>query len=229
MTESDYRDLLVAIAGSGGALTGLLFVALSVAPRRDPARGPRIIQQVRAAAALLAFTNALAVSLFGLVPQTNVGYPSMVLGVIGIFFTAASMRSIASSPATQRQQRGQLGLITLLLLIFGTELVAGIFAVARPGASNPAEIIGYALVTSLLVGISRAWELVGDIETGLTASLATLTGRRYAAGGAVAGTPETTPGQAVGPAAAEGPASAADGPASAADPPHGSGNLPPEP
>src|SRR5260370_38005632 len=99
MAHADFRELLVAIAGSAGALTGLLFVALSVTPRRDPALAPRIIQQVRAAAALLAFTNALAVSLFGLVPQGNIGYPSIVLGVIGIFFTAASMRSVASSPA----------------------------------------------------------------------------------------------------------------------------------
>jgi hypothetical protein len=213
MTQSDYRDLLVAIAGSGGALTGLLFVALSVAPRRDLARGPRIIQQIRAAAALLAFTNALAVSLFGLVPQTNVGYPSMVLGVIGILFTAASIRSIASSPATQRQQLSQLGLITLLLMIFGTELVAGIFAIARPAASNPPEIIGYALVASLLAGISRAWELVGDIETGLAASIATLTGHRNPEGG---------------PAGAEGGPAGTDGPASAAGPAPTAGNPPPE-
>ncbi len=102
MTHADYRDMLVAIAGAAGALTGLLFVALPVAPRRDPTPGPRIIRQVRAGAALLAFTNAVAVSLFGLVPQTNVGYPSVTLGVIGLFFTAASIRSVASSGATHR-------------------------------------------------------------------------------------------------------------------------------
>jgi hypothetical protein len=172
--------MLAAIAGTSGALTGLLFVALSVVRRRDPALGPRIIQQIRAAAALLAFTNALAVSLFGLVPGTNVGYPSVALGVIGLVFTAASMRSIAASAAAARVKQGQLSLIGLLLLIFGTEFVAGILALANPAASDPPDIIGYALVTSLLVGISRAWELVGDIDTGLTASLAVLTGHRLA-------------------------------------------------
>jgi hypothetical protein len=116
-----------------------LFVALSVAPRRDLATGPRIIRQVRAGAALLAFTNAVAVSLFGLVPQTNIGYPSVTLGVIGLFFTAASIRSVAASGAAARQQRAQLGLITLLLLIFGTELLAGIAAIADPAGSNPPE------------------------------------------------------------------------------------------
>jgi hypothetical protein len=180
MAPADYREMLAAIAGTSGALTGLLFVALSVAPRRDPAQGPQTIRRVRAGAALLAFTNAVAVSLFGLVPGTNVGYPSVTLGVIGLFFTAASIRSVVSSGATSGQLRAQVGLITLLLLIFGTELIAGIVAIANPKGSNPPEIIGYALVASVLVGIGRAWELVGDIDTGLAASLTVLTGHRLA-------------------------------------------------
>jgi hypothetical protein len=167
--------MLVAIAGSAGALTGLLFVALSVAPRRERDVGPRVIRQTRAAAALLAFSNALAVSLFSLVPGTNVGYPSIALGVIGIAFTAAAMRSILTSPATASQKRSQLSLITLLLLIFGTELIAGIAALTGP-ISSPPDAIGYALVASLILGISRAWELVGDIDTGLMASIVALTG-----------------------------------------------------
>jgi hypothetical protein len=75
-----YRDMLVAIATTAGALTGLLFVALSVAPRRERDLGPQVIRQIRAAAALLAFSKGLAVSLFSLVPGTNVGYPSLALG-----------------------------------------------------------------------------------------------------------------------------------------------------
>jgi hypothetical protein len=172
----DYSDMLVAIATTAGALTGLLFVALSVAPRRQRDLGPLVIRQVRAAAALLAFSNALSVSLFSLVPGTNVGYPSAVLGVIGIAFTAAAMRSVIASPATADQKRGQVSLINLLLLIFGTELIAGIVAVTRP-VDKPPVLIGYALVASLIVGISRAWELVGDIDTGLMASIAALSGR----------------------------------------------------
>jgi hypothetical protein len=167
--------MLVAIATTAGALTGLLFVALSVAPRQRRDLGPRVVRQIRAAAALLAFSNALSVSLFSLVPGTNVGYPSIALGVIGIAFTAAAMRSIMTGPATRAVKNGQLSLITLLLLIFGTELIGGIIALTQP-ISNPPDSIGYALVASLIVGISRAWELVGDVDTGLMASIAALIG-----------------------------------------------------
>jgi hypothetical protein len=166
---------MAAIAASAASLTGLLFVALSVAPRRDKQEGPAIVQEVRAAAALLAFVNALAVALFSLVPNTNIGYPAAILGVIGLLFTAASLRSIFASRATMGLRRRQTGLIILLLLIFGTELVNGVAAVARPHAVNPVEIISYALVTSVLVGIARAWELVGDRDTGIVASIAILT------------------------------------------------------
>jgi hypothetical protein len=172
-----YRDLFAAVAATAGSLTGLLFVALSVGAGRGEAAGPPAIQQVRAAAALLAFSNAMAVSLFSIVPGTNPGYPATVLGVIGILFTAAAIRSIRASQATARQQLRQLELITLLLLIFGTELVSGIIVLANPHNITPVQIIGYALVTSIIVGIARAWEFVGERNTGVLTSLAVLAGR----------------------------------------------------
>lgn len=89
VVSATYRDLFATVATAAGALTGLLFVALSLVPRRASGSGLSVIQQVRAAAAWLAFTNALAVALFGLVPGTNVGYPALVLGVIGVAFTVA--------------------------------------------------------------------------------------------------------------------------------------------
>jgi hypothetical protein len=172
-----YRDLFAAIAATAGSLTGLLFVALSVGPARGPATGPPAIQRVRAAAALLAFSNAMVVSLFSIVPGTNPGYPAAVLGVIGILFTAAAIRSIRSSQATQRQQLRQLELIALLLLIFGTELVCGIILMADPRRTVLLQVIGYALVTSIIVGIARAWEFVGERNTGVLTSIAVLAGR----------------------------------------------------
>jgi len=171
-----YPQLFAATATSAAALTGLLFVALSVTQQRRAARLPPVIRQVRAAAALLAFNNALAVSLFSLVPGTGVGYPAALLGLIGILFVAAGMRSIYVSDSPRRMKFRQLELMALLLLIFGTELVCGIGAIGHPGESTFEQLIGYALVTSLIVGIARAWELVGDRDTGIFASIAVLTG-----------------------------------------------------
>jgi hypothetical protein len=169
-----YREFFATVATAAAGLTGLLFVAMSVAPRLRSNDGKAVIQQIRAAAALVAFFNALAVPLFGLVPGLSVRYPATVLGLGGILFTAAGTRTIWSSPATARQRVRQAGLGFLLLLIFGTELVGGIILLAQPGRSTPLELIAAALVSSLLVGVARAWELVGTIDTGIFASLVVL-------------------------------------------------------
>jgi hypothetical protein len=185
----NYRDLFAAIAESSATLTGLLFVAMSVAPRRQPSVHPAVVLQVRAAAALLAFTSALAVSLFGLVPGNNVGYPAAVLGIIGILFTAAGMRSIFASTSDSRLLWQQSGLMVLLLLTFGFELGSGVVLILNSRSSTALMVVSNVLVASLLIGVARAWELVGDRDTGVLASIAVLSGH--------AGTPRGRAGRSV--------------------------------
>ena len=176
LTEA-YREFYSTIAASAGALTGLLFVAISAAPRRDPDAGPAVIQQVRAAAALVAFSNSLAVSVFALVPEGSVRYPAVAVGLGGILFTAAGTRSILSSPETTGRRLQQLAPAALLLLISGTEFIAGIALLADSRLSTPLQLISYAVAASLFVGVARAWELVSATDTGILASLAVLTRR----------------------------------------------------
>jgi hypothetical protein len=141
-----YHDLLTTVSGAAAALTGLLFVALSVASRSRVAGYPAVIRDVRAAAALLSFTNVLAVSLFGLVPGTNAGFPALVTSVIGLMFTAAGLRSIiASAETTASHVLRQAGLIALLFTAFGFELGGGIQLIARPASPGGAQTVSYVL------------------------------------------------------------------------------------
>ena len=177
MVFGTYRDLFTAVAASAASLTGLLFVAISVAPRSSRADRRDVIRQVRAAASLLAFTNVLSVSLFGLVPGNNVGYPAIVLGIIGVLFTLAGLRSMLADPAGRRRIRGQLGLIGLLMATFTAELATG-FVVLRNGRNTAGlDVLSNVVVASLLIGVARAWELVGDRDTGIISSIAALAGR----------------------------------------------------
>ncbi len=176
MITGAYRDLFAATAGAAGALTGLLFVAMSVTSRRALFRGPAVIREIRGSAALLAFTSTLAIALFGLVPGTNIGYPALVVAIIGITFTAAAIRSILASQASRALVRSQTWLIMILLLICFTELIAGIVVIGNAASTTSVQVIGYAVVTSLLVGIGRAWEFIGVRDTGLLASLGILAG-----------------------------------------------------
>lgn len=169
-----YRDLFAAIATSSAALTGLLFVVMTFRERRTASSLTAVAQEVRAAAALLSFSNALTVSLFGLVPDTNVGYPAAVVGVIGILFSAAGMRSVLASSSTRHRLGRHLVLTAVLLVTFGFELGAGIVLLDNPHSTDPLDLISYLLVVSLLIGIARAWELVGGRDTGIVSSLGVL-------------------------------------------------------
>jgi len=189
----NYRDLFAVIASSAATLTGLLFVAMTVSETGSKARPP-VIREFRVAAALVAFTNALAVSLFGLVPGTNVGYPAAILGGIGVFFTAAGVRTTLAHPALRQHRRSQLYLIVLLLLAFGFELAAGIALLGNPHRVWALDTISNVLVASLLIGIARAWELVGDWNTGLVSSIALLVGHKSMMQGTSDGVSSDDPG-----------------------------------
>jgi hypothetical protein len=68
------RELFAAIAECAATLSGLLFVAVTVVGRQRPADRTVVVGQVRAAS-IVAFANALTVSLFGLVPAGLTGPP----------------------------------------------------------------------------------------------------------------------------------------------------------
>jgi hypothetical protein len=175
MLFGGYKELFVVIATSAATLIGLLFVAVSVSKGRSQAH-PQVIREFRAAAALLAFTNPFTVALYSLVPGTGVGYPAAVVGAIGVVFVAAGIRATVALPPRLRQRGPQASLILGLLAIFGLQIFFGVALILHPHQTGPLKAIAYVLVASLLVGIGRSWELVGDWDTGLFASMARLLG-----------------------------------------------------
>jgi hypothetical protein len=174
----DYRDLFVVIVTSAATLIGLLFVAISVSKSRSQARS-QVVREFRAAAALLAFTNPFTVSLFGLVPGTNIGFPAAIVGVIGVMFAAAGGRATLALPSHLQHRRPQATLIAALLIVFVIQIVYGIKLIIDPHQGGTLATIGYVLIASLLIGIGRAWELVGDWGTGLFASIGLLIGHHH--------------------------------------------------
>ncbi len=190
MLEGPYRDLFAAIADSAGALTGLLFVARTLRDGGTTTSRPNVGQEVRAAAALLSFVNALTVSLFSLVPGTHVGYPALVVGILGVAFSAGGVRSILASPSMRHRRRRHLVLTIGLGLTFGLEIVGGVDLLNHPGDTNSLDLISYLLIVSLLIGVARSWELVGGRDTGIIASLAVLIGRHPGAPESATFTPD---------------------------------------
>jgi hypothetical protein len=137
VVPENVHDFFLASAGVAGALIGLLFVAISVsAERLSRQTASAQLHRIRAAAALTAFLNALAISLFSLIPGEKIAWTAVSVAIVGLTFVAASI----------------LSLLRLRAVHWGTR---------QPDNAGAVNTIAILVVACFLIGISRAWELIG--------------------------------------------------------------------
>jgi hypothetical protein len=167
--SAEFRDLSLASAGAAGSLIGLLFVAVTIAHER---LSTIQVSRVRASAALTAFLNALAVSLFALVPGIGIGWTALVVSVSGLSFVVAALLSLQrvrrSQPSSLLDAAFLVGLAVTLVI----QLSAGVTAILHPHETNPVQTIAILVIVCFLIGIARSWELIGGPSIGLGGELA---------------------------------------------------------
>jgi len=175
VVPDNVTGFFIASAGVAGALIGLLFVAISVASDRLARdEGGAQVHRIRAAAALTAFTNALAVSLFALIPGHKIGPTALAVGFGGLVFVATALLSLI-----RRRQRGRPMLqdavfLLSLVVLFTVQMVQGIAVIAKPDNASAVNTIAVLVVVCFLIGIARAWELIGGPSFSFTHELRSL-------------------------------------------------------
>lgn len=162
MVPESIHDFFLASGGVAGALIGLLFVAISVtAGRLAEAKAGAQLHRVRAAGALTAFTNALTVSLLALIPGHKIGPAALAVAAGGLVFVTAALLSLIR----RRQVRpGTLHDVLFLLALdvtFVIQLIQGAEVIAQPAGTGAVNTIAVLVIACFLIGIARAWELIG--------------------------------------------------------------------
>lgn len=194
MVPENLHDFFVACASVGGALIGLLFVAISVASERLAREEAQAqVHRIRAAAALAAFTDALAVSLFSLIPGHKIGPASVAAASSGVVFVAAALLSLIRRHELHRGVLIDAAFLIGLCVTFVVQLANGAEVLAQPGNYSAVDTIASMVVICFLIGIARAWELIGGPTVGITGELTALVRTRHHGAGTGGAADEESP------------------------------------
>jgi hypothetical protein len=161
------HEFFVATASVAGALIGLLFVAISVSPERILGPDASEVHGVRAAATLTAFSNALVVSLFALIPDFDPGSAATGVAIVGLVFVVRALASVSSGLRAHRIRLRDFTFLLFLFAVFVIQLISAVELDQDRTNKGALQTICVLIVVCFLIGIERAWELVGGPRFGL--------------------------------------------------------------
>src|SRR5690348_9920180 len=84
MVPPIYLSFFVTAATAGGALIGLLFVAVSIAPHRTVQASAPIESRVISSSTFTALFNGFFISLGAVLPYLNIGVITLIVSLIGV-------------------------------------------------------------------------------------------------------------------------------------------------
>lgn len=178
----DYTDFYLGSVTVAGALTGLLFVALSVAQGREDGK-TSVEHQAVAGTAFTALVDSLWISLVALLPGTS-GIPTanLLLGFLGVTSTAGlAVRLFRARAGEQFTHRWPV-LLLLILATYVWQVVVGFTVTGKQEALSAGSTF---VLVFFAIGIARSWELLGMRGGGLLDLLVSLgEGRRHEKAGA---------------------------------------------
>ncbi len=170
MVPAEFHDFLVASTQASAALTGLLFVAITLAPERVFGGQAEAGRQARAMSAFTALANIFFISFTLLIPGVVGGVVVMSIAGLAILQTIGLLPLLRSWHAEGVLWRS-LVLLAGSLAVYGGEVSVGYALDMHPGSRSALSGVLELLVGAYAIGLGRAWELLGAPRTGLLSRL----------------------------------------------------------
>jgi hypothetical protein len=163
----EFANFFIATASAGGALVGLLFVAVSIAPEQIVASQAPVERQVVAGTAFTALLNAFFISLSALIPHFYIGFFILPFSFLCLITSLIQTWRLLKRTRNWQSLLRRAYLVLLSVTLYGLEMWNGYQLLTDP--SQPGNV--YGLISCLLgafgLGLIRAWELLGVRRSGL--------------------------------------------------------------
>ena len=153
-----YTNFFLGSVTVAGALTGLLFVALSVAQGREQGR-TSLEHQAVAGTAFTALVDSLWISLVALLPGGS-GIPTtnLLLGLLGVTSTTGLGVRLWRARSGERFRHTWPALLALILATYVWQVVVSFTATSQHAAMHAGATF---VLVFFAIGIARSWELLG--------------------------------------------------------------------
>lgn len=166
MVPSAFTNFFIASAGAGGALIGLLFVAVSIAPEKTIMANAPVERQASAGSAFTSLLNAFFISLGALIP-INLGQIIIVMSLLGFSSTAYYSFNLVRNLKDRHNLLARSLLLLAGLFIYGFEFYIALLMLNHPRDPSPFYGLSSLLLAAYGLGLVRAWQLLGAQRFGL--------------------------------------------------------------
>jgi hypothetical protein len=107
------------------------------------------------------------VSLFSLIPGHKIGPASLAVAIGGLIFVAASLLSLIRLRQVHWETVRDAVFLLGLMVTFVVQLVEAADVIATPRNPGAVNTIASLVIVCFLIGIARAWELIGGPTIGI--------------------------------------------------------------
>jgi hypothetical protein len=167
MVPLEYFGFYAACAAAGGALVGLLFVAIAIAPEHIVMEDAPMPRRAVSGGAFNALLNAFFISLGALLPHLNLGYIALPMSLVGLINSLIISVNLLRERMDWKNKLRWIWMIVISVLLYSTELVFAVLLLNAPFSTISVFVMGLLLMGIYAIGLIRAWELLGARRYGL--------------------------------------------------------------